>query len=110
MICQTIKNWNVTIKSIDPVDTKKTLTAIGELYVLLMQTGNIYINGPFRRPLAFSINALQRPKIMNTTISYQDALRTRSYHKDNLKLPWQNMMLIIFQQPLPALSFRSGTC
>lgn len=78
MIYQTVKDWNVTIRSIDPVDTKNTLTAIGELYVLLMQAGNIYINGPLRRPLAFSINALQRPEIMNTTLSYHNALRTRS--------------------------------
>lgn len=35
MIYQTIKDWNFTIRSIDPVDTKNTLTAIGELYVLL---------------------------------------------------------------------------
>lgn len=78
MIYQTVKDCNVTIRSIDPVDTKNTLTAIGELYVLLMKAGNIYINGPFRRPLAFSINALQRPEIMNTAFSYCNALRTRS--------------------------------
>jgi hypothetical protein len=77
MIYQTIKDWNVTIRGIDLVDTKSDLTAIGELHVVLMQTGNIYINGPFRRPLAFSIKALQRIEIINTTFSYHNALRTR---------------------------------
>lgn len=77
MIYQAIKDWNVTIRGIDLGDTKSTQTAIRELHAVLMQTGNIYINGPFRRPLAFSINVLQRIEMINTTFSYHNALRTR---------------------------------